>query len=110
MILITGGNGYLGGRLAMFFSTFGKKKVVITRRDRSAEPNKILSECDRRIMDITNIDQVNNCLEDITDVIHLVSPNAKACMEDPELAKEINIDGTRNLVRACKDRKVNRFI
>ena len=110
MILITGGGGYLGGRLAKFLSSSLDKKVVVTKRDDSRGSNNSLSRCETRVMDVMNIDQVNDCLEGITEVIHLVSYNVYKFMENPQVANETSVQGTKNLIKACKNKKINRFI
>ena len=110
MILITGGSGYLGGRLAEFLSNSQIKKIAITVRKESKTLRKKLPNCDVRILDITKPDNIKKALTDITDVIHLISLNAKNSAESPELAEKINAHGTLDLVKTSLDSGVKRFI
>jgi len=110
MILITGGSGYLGGRLAEFLSNAQIKKIAITARKESKALRKRLPNCDLRILDITKPDNIKKALTDITDVIHLISLNAKDSAESPELAEKINAYGTLDLIKTSIDSGVKRFI
>ena len=110
MILITGGSGYLGGRLAEFLSNAQIKKIAITARKESKALRKRLPNCDVRILDITKPDNIKKALTDITDVIHLISLNAKDSAENPELAEKINAYGTLDLIKTSIDSGVKRFI
>lgn len=110
MILITGGSGYLGGRLAEFLSNAQIKKIAITARKESKALRKRLPNCDVRILDITKPDNIKKALTDITDVIHLISLNAKDSAESPELAEKINAYGTLDLIKTSIDSGVKRFI
>jgi UDP-glucose 4-epimerase len=49
-------------------------------------------------------------LKGVTAVVHLVSPNEKACTEDPALAKLVVSDGTRCLVNAAEELGVSKII
>ena len=110
MILITGGSGYLGGRLAEFLTNSQIKKIAITVRRNSKTLCKKLPNCDVRILDITKPENIRKALTDITDVIHLISLNAKDSAENPELAEKINAYGTLDLVKTSLDSGVKRFI
>ena len=58
MILITGGSGYLGGRLAKHLSHSLKEKVILSIRKRSDSLEESLPNCDFRIFDIAIVDVI----------------------------------------------------
>ena len=108
MILITGGTGYLGGRLARYLSNVQGLKIVATKREESLDISESIPDCDIRVMDITNRNQIKEALEGVTDVIHLISPNAKDSYDNAEVANKINVQGTKNLLNECKQRAIKR--
>ena len=110
MILITGGTGYLGGRLAKYLSNLHGLQIVVTKREESVDISESIPNCDIRVMDIMNTNQIKETLEGITDVIHLISPNAKDSYDNPEVARRINVEGTKNLLYECKQKSIKRFI
>ena len=110
MILITGGSGYLGGRLAQHLSNLQSKKVVCTFNKRAYGFSEILPNCESRFLDITNKETIDQALNGITEVIHLISLNAQDSAADPVMAREINTNGTGSLIRSCVKKSIKRFI
>jgi nucleoside-diphosphate-sugar epimerase len=113
--LVTGGAGFIGSHLVdrlleegfrvrvvdNFFS--GDQKNLAQHKD-----NKLFEFVDG---DIRNFDLVKKIIKDIDFVFHqaaLVSV-PRSC-EDPVLSNEINILGTLNLLQACVDSDVERFV
>ena len=95
-VLITGGNGYLGGRLAELYSA--EHDVVVLARRRSGYPTVVA--------DITDSESVRQAFNDagkIDLVIHLAGLEAQKCGSDPETAMRVNRDGTKNVVEAAGD-------
>jgi dTDP-4-dehydrorhamnose reductase len=86
-ILITGANGQLGKALQ---EVLKNEEVLFTDVDE---------------MDITDKTQVNSIFNQFepTILIHgAAMTNVDGCEENPELARKINTNGTKNLVEACK--------
>ena len=110
MILITGGSGYLGGRLAKYLSESIQGKVILTIRERSDYLEENLPNCEFRTFDIAKNTDYQFLLKDITDVIHLISMNAHDSALDPLLAEKINAYGTYKLTKASAESQVKRFI
>ena len=110
MILITGGSGYLGGRLAKHLSQSLKEKVILSIRKRSDSLEESLPNCDFRIFDIAKNKDFQSLLEGITDVIHLISMNAQDSALDPVLAEKINAYGAYKLAKTSVESKVKKFI
>lgn len=110
MILITGGSGYLGGRLAKHLSKMQSKKVVYTFKKNTYDFSEILPKCEARFLDITNNETIDQALDGITEVIHLISLNAQDSAAHPVMAREININGTDSLIQGCVIKSIKRFI
>lgn len=110
MILITGGSGYLGGRLAKYISQSIKEKVILSVRDRPDYLEKSLPNCEFRRFDIAKNKDFNRLLENITEVIHLISMNAGDSASDPIMAEKVNTQGTYKLAKASAKLGIKKFI
>jgi len=109
-ILVTGGAGYIGSVLVNKLIEQGHEVNVIDDLSNGFREN-----IDRRakftegsILDKGNL---NQALEGVEVVYHLA---AKIRVEEseakPELYKKVNIEGTLDLIKACMDKKINKFI
>lgn len=107
-ILITGGTGYLGRNLALFY----RKKYKVFLGARNNKQNflvKNLTNCEVVPLDVSNINSVNDCLNytkpDI--VIHAAATKFVDLSEEfPFECIDTNIVGSTNIVRACLNKKV----
>ena len=109
-ILVTGGAGYIGSVLVNKLIEQGHQVNVIDDLSNGFREN-----IDRRakftegsILDKGNL---NQALEGVEVVYHLA---AKIRVEEgeakPDLYKKVNIEGTLDLIKACVDKKINKFI
>ena len=109
-ILVTGGAGYIGSVLVNKLIEQGHQVIVIDDLSNGFREN-----IDRRakftegsILDKGNL---NQALEGVEVVYHLA---AKIRVEEgeakPELYKKVNIEGTLDLIKACVDKKIAKFI
>jgi UDP-glucose 4-epimerase len=109
-ILVTGGAGYIGSVLVNKLIEQGHKVNVIDDLSNGFREN-----IDKRAIftegSILDKDNLNKALEGVEVVYHLA---AKIRVEEgeakPELYKKVNIEGTLDLIKACADRKINKFI
>lgn len=112
-ILITGGLGYVGGRVASYlkekepevniFFTTSKKRTEYPAWSRGFT---ILE------MDLLDETSINSCLKDkgIDVIIHLAALNEIESAKDPNLALEVNAKGTYNLLNLAQANNINKFI
>ena len=109
-ILVTGGAGYIGSVLVNKLIEQGHEVNVIDDLSNGFREN-----IDRRAKftkgSILDKDNLNQALEGVEVVYHLA---AKIRVEEgeakPELYKKVNIEGSLDLIKACADRKINKFI
>jgi UDP-glucose 4-epimerase len=110
-ILITGGLGYLGGRIANHISLqeTNTHLKISTTRSINVQP-EWLSNAEIISLKLNDKDKIKNSLENIETVIHLASVNELLSAENPELAFQINTIGTYNLLEGCRIAGVKKFI
>jgi len=114
-ILVTGGAGYIGSVLVRLLLEKGYRVKVLDSLKFGGEP----------ILDLLNIpefefikgdvreqeDVVKSLNDDVYAVAHLAAiVGDPACSKEPELARSINLDGSKNLYRLANDSGVERFI
>lgn len=107
-ILITGGFGYVGGRLARHLATSGHE-IFIGSRTLQSKPSW-LDRGSLIVMDWDNDESLQNACNNIDVIVHAAGMNAKECSENPELALKVNGIGTARLVRAASKESVSKFI
>jgi len=109
MILITGGLGYLGGRIAEHLIKSGYQVRIGTSRSNVEIPFSLKS-CEIVFTDLTNEDSLFQACKNITSVIHLASIDSHGCENDPELALLVNGLGTLKLLKAVSKSGVAKFL
>jgi UDP-glucose 4-epimerase len=107
-ILVTGGRGYLGGRIARNFLDLGHT-VSITSRQPAKEsfPGASIKFLDP---DWSSSSQLAKACEGIDVVIHAAGINADDCLKNPELAIEFNGKTSERLAIASEQVGVKKFI
>ena len=109
-ILVTGGAGYIGSVLVNKLIEQGHQVNVIDDLSNGFRENidQRAKFTEGSILDKGNL---NQALEGVEVVYHLA---AKIRVEEgeakPELYKKVNIEGTLDLIKACVDKKINKFI
>ncbi|MDB4619134.1 SDR family oxidoreductase [bacterium] len=107
-ILITGGFGYLGGRLARHLASSGYE-ILIGSRILQPKPSW-LNKGSVTVMDWGDYTSLLDVCKNIDVVIHAAGMNAKECVENPELALQVNGVATESLVRAASKQSVSKFV
>ena len=107
-VLIAGGFGYIGGRMAMHLSSLGYEVFLGTRNTRS-KPAWLL-EGKVIHLDWEDEQSLLNACNNIDVVLHASGLNSVDCSEDPQLALKVNGEFTGRLVNAAKEKSVRKFI
>ena len=108
-ILITGGFGYLGGRIAVELAKNSNYIVRLGTRKHQKSPTW-LPDAEIAVMDFSDPLSLKKALHDVNWVVHLAAMNAEACLANPNDAISVNIDGTHAFLQAAIDTGVKRFI
>jgi UDP-glucose 4-epimerase len=112
-ILITGGLGYVGGRIASYLKEKASEShIFLTTRDKNRTLPSWTGKFTVLKMNLLDEDSIANCLEnrDIDVIIHLAALNEIDSMKDPALALEVNTQGTYKLLNIANRKKIDRFM
>ena len=109
MVLISGGLGYLGGRIAKYLLDSGFQVRIGSSQSHPDVPSDLLS-CEIVMCDLSDKRSLENACKNVSSIIHLASLNAQECDHDPEAALLINGLGTLNLLNAAKKMGVTKFV
>jgi len=110
LILITGGRGYLGGRIASKLSENSNFEVSITTHSQKCLLPSWLKNGRIIHLDLTEEEDFTKICQGTDTIIHLAALNEAECFANPKLAYLVNTLGTEKLVRAAEKAKVKRFI
>ncbi|WP_373493115.1 NAD-dependent epimerase/dehydratase family protein [Aquiflexum sp.] len=105
---ITGASGYLGQRLAWRLAESGEHVHVLIRNKKAAVH---LKHPNIQIFygDILELESIKEALGDCCYVFHMAAL-ARVWTKNREDFYTVNVDGTKNLIRASKEAKVQKFI
>jgi len=110
-VLLTGGLGYVGGRVAEWLSKDPEFEITITsRKPESADLPDWLSKEQCIRLDLLDGDNIKNACKNRDIIIHFAALNEIESAVDPEKALLINGLGTMRLVEAAEKAKVQKFI
>ena len=108
-VLVTGGFGYLGGRLAQFLDSQEGYEILLGSRWRPKLPGRLLKGKTVQTVWDSPKDLEKVC-SGVDTIIHLAGMNAQDCNADFAMALEVNAVATARLVQAAVRQKVKRFI
>lgn len=104
-ILVTGGTGFIGSRLAerLYLDEKADVRVMVHSWPKAAWVSRLGVELTKT--DITNYDEVEKAVEGCEIVFHCVGVGGTR-----EQSMKINVEGTRNVLKACQKHKVQRIV
>ena len=108
-VAITGGFGYLGGRIAMHLAAAGHTVRLLTRDP--ARPRPAWSRgFDVAGSDLADPASLQTAFDGTRIVVHLAAMNARDCAADPAAAERVNVGGTEAVMRAAEATGVDRVV
>jgi len=120
MILVTGGSGLVGSHLLFDLAMKGEKIRALKRKNSdlqavrecfayySDSADKLFDHIEWVNGDILDIDSLEDALSGITKVYHCAAL-VSFKKGDKKQMKHINVEGTRNIVDACLDHKIQKL-
>ena len=108
-VLITGGFGYLGGRIAVELSRDPGFTVILGSRKAQSTPDW-LPQAETVAMDVLEPKTLSKAVEGVQAVVHLAAMNAYECAADPGKSVLVNTLGTLNVLNAAIAAGLERFI
>ncbi|MBA4147928.1 MAG: SDR family oxidoreductase [Verrucomicrobia bacterium] len=108
-VLITGGMGYIGSRLACAMLKAGTKVRLGTRHSEQPVPEQ-LAGAEPVKTDFASVESLKNACAGIKQIVHLAALNDADCALDPIKAFEINVLGTLRLMEAARCAGIERFL
>ena len=108
MILVTGATGHIGNVLVRKLTSKGKIVRVITL---PGDDSKALSGLNIEHMEgnITDYDSILPFFDGVDVVFHLAGMISIMPGQD-ELLYKVNVEGTRNVVKACLEKNIKRLV
>jgi UDP-glucose 4-epimerase len=108
-ILITGGFGYIGGRVAQYLTRAAVGQAVLGSR-RPTSPPDWLPTASIVETQWQSADALLEICTGVDAVVHLAGMNAQDCIADPVRALEVNGVATARLLQAAVAAGVRRFV
>jgi len=108
-VLVTGGFGYLGGRVAQFLAQSTQDEILLGTRIH-ANPPSWLPQAGVVSTRWNAPTQLLEISAGVDVIVHLAGMNAQDCVDDPVSALEINALATARLLQAAVGSGVKRFI
>ena len=113
-ILVTGGAGYLGSSLVGLLLKQGHDVRVFDRfcfGRNALEEFAASPQCEILQGDVRRLQEASALLEGIDAIAHLASlSNDPSCNLDAEMAADVNVESTRELVNKAIQRGIRRFV
>jgi len=109
MILITGGLGYLGGRITHNLFRLGQPIRIGCSRQKPVLP-KALKSCEVAQLNLDDSRSLNMACDGVKTIVHLAGMNSEMCKANPAKALMVNGMGTLNLIKAATEKGVKNFI
>ena len=110
IVLITGGLGYVGGRVAKYLSDNSNYKLRITTRQTAVQAPNWLRNAEIIHVDLMSEKDIKTACAGVRCIVHLAALNEIESYTNPELALTVNGLGSLNLLRTAEKAGAERFI
>jgi len=107
-VLITGGLGYLGGRIAVALTEMNCTVRLGSRKPQS--PPDWLPQAEITVMNMLESASLSAAMQDVQAVVHLAAVNEIESITNPEKALLVNTLGTMHLLETSIQASIERFI
>jgi UDP-glucose 4-epimerase len=103
-VLVTGGGGFIGSHLARELVNKGEKVVLLDASPDRRLVNDILDKATFVIGDVSDSSKVLATVKErnIREIYHTAALLIEDCEADPVRALKVNVEGTANLLEACR--------
>jgi UDP-glucose 4-epimerase len=108
-VLITGGLGYIGGRIAQDLADRGYRVILGTRQPHTAAPTW-LPRAEIARLDLSSSSSLIPACTGVEAIVHLAALNEIDSAARPDEALQVNTLGTLNLLQAAEQAGVKRFL
>ncbi len=109
-VLITGGLGYLGGRIAKYFSDKGYAVILATRKPENKIHKNIPYNAKVMQLDYNSDEQLDEAMKGNDTLINLAGPDAHTNFEDSNILIKWHVDLTKRLFKSAQRNNVKHFI
>lgn len=109
-VLITGGLGYVGGRIAHAIAQHSEYNLLVSTRQTNTTLPSWLDKGKLISVDLLSDKDLDLACQGVKHIVHLAAANEIDSGNDPEQALMINGMGTLKLLRAAERAGVERFI
>ena len=112
-IFVTGGAGFIGRYLIKSLIEKNHNVTIFDNLSNSSENaiKPFLDKVDFIKCDITNYDDISSSIKGSDVVIHLAAKiNVQESFANPNLTKNVNVGGTKNVLDACKENQITNII
>ena len=114
-ILITGGTGFVGSFLSKKIIETTEYNVTIFDKKCGEKMDNFIHENSQRMRfikgDIREFEEIKNATTGVEKVIHLAAiTSVQESMSNPDLTIDTNVNGSKNLVKACLETGVKRVV
>ena len=108
---VTGATGFLGTHVIQNLSKEGWEIIILKRDNSDISEFKELEKIEYALGDITDIESLRNAIpKKIDAVFHIAGSVAHLPHHLEHTRYNINVNGTKNMVDVCLEKKVGRFI
>lgn len=109
-VLISGGLGYIGGRVSQHLAEQTSLKLRVGTRNSKQDKPSWLNNGDLVHVDLSDQDSLDKACAGVHGIVHLAAINENDCVADPEQAIIINSLGSVKLLNVAIKAGVQRFI